>query len=193
VAAGRAQNRFAGTPVECGACHADAHAGRFETLADSPAAGPERCDRCHGTDSFAGARAAFDHAAWTAFPLDGAHLRVSCESCHAPAARPDDAGRTFGRAAGSDCASCHADPHAGQFAAGGRTDCARCHASERFDDLARFDHRDTRYPLDETHARVACSRCHVSLPLADGARVVRYRPLGTQCGDCHDPRGGRAR
>jgi hypothetical protein len=105
----------------------------------------------------------------------------------------DGQGRTFGRAAGRACADCHDDPHAAQFAVAGVTDCARCHASNGAFELVDFDHaRDTRFALDAQHARLACSACHVPWATAAGERVVRYKPLGTQCADCHGfgKRGG---
>jgi hypothetical protein len=191
---GRARNRFAGTPQECAGCHADAHRGSFARIDEPHAVERNRCDHCHDTQAFAAARASFEHAAWTAFPLAGAHRTAECEACHVPTQRRDTNGRTFGFAAAADCAGCHVDPHAGQLARDGATDCARCHVPAAFDDLARFDHaRDTRFALDETHAAVACSACHLPQPVAGGGRLVRYRPLGTQCADCHDPRGGGGR
>ncbi len=182
------ERRFRGTPQACAACHADVHEGRFER-AELPreVAGEVGCARCHDTESFRVVdRRVFDHAFWTGYRLVGAHARASCEQCHAPELDPR-APRRLGRAA-TDCASCHADPHAGQFRVEGRNDCARCHAEDasRFTLRAGFDHdRDTRFALDAAHAKLACSACHVAQPVAGGAAVVRYRPLGTRCEDCH--------
>jgi hypothetical protein len=183
---------FAGTPSACAACHADVHAGAFDGAARPAAVGGRSgCARCHDTSSFTRLVAPFDHLAWTGHALAGAHERVACAACHPPAD-----GRRLGKAAGTACASCHADPHAGQFRTAGATDCARCHDQATFAPV-RFDHqRDTRFPLDGAHRDLACSRCHVAV--RDGERtVVRYRPLGTACADCHrfgnppQPRGGR--
>lgn len=193
---GLARERLRGPLDRCDACHADPHRGAFTRVEPGV-----DCSACHVVASFRTfERAGFDHARWAAFALEGAHARAACEACHVPdAARPAGA-RRLGAACGRACESCHADPHAGQFArvelaTGARaSDCARCHASsERFAELD-FDHaRDSRFALDETHAKLACSKCHVPWPLEGGGTAVRYVPLGTQCADCHGfavPAGG---
>lgn len=178
-------DKFPGPSELCATCHADAHRGAFDA-AHLPAqvSGAASCARCHSTESFAAsARESFDHAQWTKYPLEGRHARAACEACHLPLAEPDELGRRFGRASGSTCADCHADPHAAQFS---DRACESCHASSKsFGDL-RFDHtRDSRFPLDERHAHLDCAVCHQPWPLADGRRVVRYKPLGLTCVECH--------
>jgi len=52
----------------------------------------------------------------------------------------------------------------------------------------RFDHGDSRFPLDDRHAALDCAACHKPWPLPDslgGGTAVRYRPLGLTCKDCH--------
>ncbi len=184
--------RYAGTSGRCRDCHADPHGGAFDRPG-LPASvdGRTSCLRCHGTTSF-GALDRFDHDLWTGYPLRGAHARADCRSCHPPGAQ-DGSGRRLGPAVSTRCADCHADPHAGQFRVDGRSDCARCHASFRRFEETSFDHgRDSAFPLDRDHAALACSACHVPYPLPGGGQVVRYRPLGTECADCHDPRAGRS-
>ena len=184
------RRQFVGTPRTCASCHADVHAGAF-TRPGLPTAIDNRtdCARCHGTASFAELTAPFDHGTWTGYALDGAHARAACSACHQASGA-----RRHGKAAGTSCASCHADPHSGQFRrdGGAATDCSRCHAPTTFAEL-RFDHRrDSRFALDGAHASLACSRCHVGVAVG-GRDVVRYRPLGTSCSDCHrlGVKGGR--
>jgi hypothetical protein len=182
---------FVGTPRDCAACHADVHGGRFSGPGVPPKVGDQTgCARCHTTEGFRTISKAFDHATWTGHALKGSHLRLACDSCHVRAGKPDATGRTFGRAAGRRCQECHADPHVAQFGPPDRVDCLRCHKEERtFKDLA-FDHRrDSRFPLDERHAKLACAACHRTVELPGGTRAVRYKPLGVLCGDCHLPRG----
>lgn len=178
---------FAGTPRDCASCHVDVHGSGFT----KPSAA-RSCERCHTTESFERpAGASFDHAAWTGFALDGAHGAVRCADCHSPRSTPDALGRSFGRAAGRSCQSCHQDPHVGQFGPSARVSCQRCHSVRRsFSDLV-FDHqRDSRFKLDDKHKKLACDACHRPARLRSGGTATRYKPLGIECGDCHEPKGG---
>jgi len=175
---------FHGTAHECSACHDDVHQGLFDRRS-LPATidGRAGCARCHDTKVFAPVAAGFDHGRWTDYPLTGAHAPLACNECH-PQGSGGASSPHLGKAAGTTCAACHPDPHAGQFAAGGATDCTRCHGDAAWQDL-RFDHqRHSRFPLDGLHVKVACRTCHISYPSSGGA-IVRYKPLGTACGDCH--------
>jgi hypothetical protein len=184
---------YPGPAERCDTCHTDVHAGAF---AEPPGSGRTDCASCHGADSFRAIEPGrFDHAGRTGFALAGAHERTACVACHVPSAAEQGA-RRLGHAAGTRCTDCHADPHAGQFAAQvgmGPRDCAACHAADLSAggfDACGFDHgRDARFRLDARHARLACGACHVPWPVADGHRVVRYRPLGTECRDCHQHGG----
>jgi hypothetical protein len=186
---------FRGTRPACADCHADVHRGAFDR-ADLPGtvAGRAGCARCHDTTAFTPVSSrTFDHGLWTGHVLEGAHAALDCRRCHAANEEPAGTlGRRLGATRGRACADCHADPHLGQFAASGRTDCARCHTAAVFAP-ARFDHqRDSAFPLDETHRRLECARCHH--PVTRGDRtMVRYKPLGTRCGDCHVLERGQVR
>lgn len=176
-----------GEPVErCATCHRDVHDGRFDRPGlPAQVEGRSDCARCHTSESFAElAQVPFEHERWTGYPMAAFHAELECARCHAPTPQPDEHGRSFGRA-GERCQDCHVDPHVGQFVVAGATDCARCH--EDAGGLA-FDHqRDSRYALDEVHAALECAACHVPWPLPGGGEAVRYKPLGTECADCHDP------
>lgn len=182
--------RFRGTSTVCSDCHADPHRGAFDRpgLPGRASAGPQQvgCARCHSTAAFAPVPD-FDHALWTGYELVAAHAKVACARCHP---RPAGGGPRLGPVRGRACADCHADPHAGQFATAGQQDCARCHEVTTFATV-HVDHAATRFPLDAVHAAVACSRCHRAAAYPDGSVAVRYRPLGTLCGDCHLVGGGR--
>lgn len=170
----------------CAACHLDPHRGAF----DGPelpreSEGRASCARCHGEVSFRSLEGAFDHGLWTGFALEHRHAAIGCADCHPPGRAPSGEHLARGPAAGRACAECHADPHVGQFQSAGSTDCARCHQSAAsFAELA-FDHgRDSRFALDQAHARLACNACHTSF-LHEGTLRARYKPLGTECADCH--------
>ena len=169
---------------DCAACHADPHRGRFAGA----------CAGCHVTRGFNVIdRGNFNHDR-TRYPLRGAHVSVSCATCHdAPGVR----GRNPPFAT---CTSCHSDPHGGTATLAGRVvDCAACHSIEGFA-VAGFSieqHARTRYPLEGRHRQVTCGSCHVKNPRGAAAGslgtagVLMHPPFG-RCLDCHrDDHGGQ--
>lgn len=160
------------------------------------------CERCHVEHQGRGfelvfwgkdGRESFDHAQ-TGFPLQGRHASVGCESCHTARRIRDRAGlakggvnlaRTF-MGLSPTCASCHTDPHAGQFAP---RQCTDCHEMTGWKPPARFDHDETAFPLSGAHEKLACSGCHRPGPRG----VVRFKGTPHQtCASCHrDPHAGR--
>jgi hypothetical protein len=185
---------FHGTQAECSSCHADVHDGRFD-LPHLPEAvsGNTGCARCHTTETFQEMRSeTFDHASWTGYALRGGHARARCLDCHRRSHMADSRGRTLGCTVDRNCQSCHRDPHVGQFGPTATVRCTQCHVEgDSFRELV-FDHqRHSQFPLDRDHVTLACSACHKPQPLRDGRTAIRYKPLGTQCGDCHVPRGSR--
>ncbi|MBX3462248.1 MAG: hypothetical protein KF830_03685 [Planctomycetes bacterium] len=177
----------------CATCHGDPHQGAFDgPNAPANVDGRTGCERCHDSVSFRVLPHGFDHGAFTGFPLQGAHAKLDCSACHARLPAADAVGRTWARAAGGGCADCHSDPHRGQFERLGRVDCSRCHKSANSFATLSFRHNlDSRFPLSEAHAKVACSSCHKPEPI-EGVPVVRYRPLPTECVDCHGNEDGGA-
>ena len=155
---------YLGLSSACTACHGDAHRGQFKG---------KECTTCH---TLAGWKPAprFDHAK-TAYPLTGRHAAVVCDKCHT-ATEHDDQGRyrSF-RVAARECASCHEDVHKGRFGAA----CATCHNTGgwRQQNLAKFYHNRTSYPLKGRHAALTCDKCHAP------GRPLRT-PFGS-CTDCH--------
>jgi hypothetical protein len=169
--------RFSSAPTACADCHGDAHRGQLG----------RDCAACHTTTSFHDRALPFDHGA-TGFALRGAHAHADCAACH-PRTAPDRDGHVFAPAAGRACADCHEDPHLGQFRRDGAraADCAACHDEDSAFATVRFDHdRDSRFPLEGAHRGLACNSCHRRYPVAGTDRVVvRYKPLGVSCADCH--------
>jgi hypothetical protein len=158
---------FAGVPfASCASCHKDPH---------DPAL-PGACSSCHGTDTWRTRR--FDHAT-TSFPLAGRHAALACVSCHKTSALRD----TF---ESTSCASCHVDPHRGEFT----EDCASCHTETSFTN-GTFDHTArTRFALTEKHAGLTCVACHTTVQLGGAAAktVADFRGLERSCMSCHaDP------
>jgi hypothetical protein len=193
-----------GTPDEdCLACHADV-GERMERRIGVHGGFEGRCASCHAdhrgvdADLLGLDREAFNHER-AVFPLRGAHLELECDDCHTRA--HPDTGREAFHPIGIEherCAVCHDDPHRIEFAA--QRDCAACHAeagwSARFlvpaaADGSGFLHdRDTAFPLEGAHARVACGECHTP-ERAEAEKVQRLAPASSaprDCAGCHrDP------
>lgn len=113
--------RFKDAPRECYACHKkeDKHKQKLGV----------RCESCHNARSWT--LWDFNHDKRTQYKLDGAHRKVSCESCHKQQApHGKDAAPVSG-----NCVSCHQseDVHDGQFGAR----CEQCHVAESWKKFQR--------------------------------------------------------
>jgi len=160
--------RFREPPREaanCRGCHADVHRRQF----------PGACTACHGVDRFV--PTTFGRADHATFALRGAHQAATCESCHTVI---DGTRRFVGTP--QDCASCHEDPHKGQF----REACSACHDESAFTPTRYALERHTSFPLDGAHGAVACNSCHA---VVDGAR--RFAGTPKACASCHEDPHGR--
>ncbi|MBI5646580.1 MAG: cytochrome C [Ignavibacteriae bacterium] len=167
--------RFRWTDLACTSCHSDYHAGQFLKRPDKGA-----CNGCHSTASWHSME--FDHAA-TDFPLRGKHLAVPCDKCHGSVEIGGAQTRRF-TFDSITCASCHTDPHGGQFVVNGTVTCERCHSTGEWKP-STFDHtRDSRFQLNGRHAALACSACHRATAGESGG-IVRYKPIDPDCATCH--------
>jgi hypothetical protein len=159
---------------ECAVCHADPHRGAADAW---NARGG--CAACHSDAGWT--VPVFDHST-TDFPLVGKHAATTCGGCHALDEAVGEERPLRLADTPRDCAACHQEPHRGQFA--NRGGCASCHTAIAWTDLL-FDHdRDTRFPLEGSHARAACATCHLPLE-GEGEPYVQYAPLPTACEGCH--------
>jgi hypothetical protein len=170
---------------DCAGCHPD-HAGPDFALVSWPGGTPER----------------FDHrqAGWA---LEGRHLDLRCQECHATAYRVSPAADLSRRREGAGwvgleptCGSCHRDDDAHRGALDAA--CDKCHDAGDWKRAPRFDHDQTDYVLTGRHTEVECDACHLAprLPLrrdATGNRIPIYEPVPFRsCLDCHsDPHKGR--
>lgn len=187
----------------CGDCHVDAHAGQ---PAVTRATGG--CTACHTVGGFKPSTTTVaSHAAFR-FALDGAHATAACAACHGtdrvglPALTSNTGKAKFAFALGDTaCASCHADPHAGRYVAGGAKaalGCRGCHGTTRFrpSSVTADDHRKFGYALDGAHLAVTCADCHRELAAPAGKGTLRLGAVGlpalpftqargTTCTGCH--------
>ncbi|MEQ8767067.1 MAG: hypothetical protein RL885_24360 [Planctomycetota bacterium] len=179
---------FDGTAKSCKECHSDPHAEQFAKQIEH-----NDCRACHNSIADTFSLRPFDHEAWTGHELKGAHARADCEGCHTEEKFELSSGESVWAQRFVDtpkqCSSCHTDVHHGQF--DDYRSCATCHVSEtRWTDI-HFDHNSqSRFQLEGAHLKVPCSGCHKPEPAPFGEQFVRFKPLGTDCKDCHeiDPR-----
>jgi hypothetical protein len=146
---------FVNRTTDCSGCHAEAYAAAVDP--DHERLGfPPRCEECHSTATWSGAR--FTHAG-TAFPLTGAHLAVPCEGCHLSGVY---------RGTSTDCVACHQDDYAATVdpshgPAGFPTACANCHSTGGWAG-ATFNHDGSFFPIYSGEHRgrwSSCSTCHI--------------------------------
>jgi hypothetical protein len=99
-----------------------------------------------------------------------------------------------------ECATCHADVHAGRFGpenppgfAANAVGCARCHDVDSFHETrAGFGHAAwTRFALTGAHARAECEVCHAPRDKADangrrfGLVSEQFKGSPERCDTCH--------
>ncbi|MBL0170938.1 MAG: hypothetical protein IPP90_09435 [Gemmatimonadaceae bacterium] len=159
---------YAGKSAVCQSCHQRNYDGT--TQPNHRQLGfPTTCETCHTPAQWEHGQ--FDHAAITRFVLTGAHLTLSCRSCH---------GDGVFRGKPMTCVGCHQTtydattaPHHAQarFA----TTCESCHSTQRWTGTP-FNHNATRFPLLGKHVGATCLACHSD-------RVYAGKP--SICQSCH--------
>lgn len=154
---------FSNTATQCVDCHRDSHRGELGAS----------CDRCHSLRAFNDRSVLMRLHETTRFPLQGAHLAIDCESCHAPAAQ---GGLQF-VALSARCVSCHeqqflATRSPDHVAGGFDRTCELCHEA-RVWNQAHFFHR---LALTGAHRALTCDQCHVN---------HRYQGTPADCVGCH--------
>ena len=137
--------------TECAQCHTDVHAGELS----------QTCSNCHTEESFIQVDGIQIHEQ-TSFPLVGAHVQITCESCHR------DGSRSFQTALDPTCESCHLPDFENaqsidHVEAGFPTQCQDCHNEFVWNGVI-FDHllASSGFELLGAHEGLACSNCHAS-------------------------------
>lgn len=153
---------------DCVSCHTDPHDNKYG----------QDCAKCHSEESFLALKDMdfFDHSI-TDFPLEGMHQGVDCRQCHVERfSTPIDF---------SECKSCHADYHQGEFNKKGvDPDCAQCHSVQSPFSFTLFtieDHQQTEFPLEGAHLATPCFSCHID----ERDDRWRFTSIGNDCIDCH--------
>ncbi len=167
-------NRFdqpQATPADCTSCHVDVHQGNLSS----------NCLSCHNTLSFTEVRGLDVHAA-TQFPLLGAHMQVTCESCHL-----DDRRGAF-TTLDTHCLSCHQPDYQDAQSidhvdADFPETCEQCHNTLAWAGGTVFDHITVSrgFPLFGAHEQTSCRGCHI-MP---GAALINTPANENDCVSCH--------
>ncbi|MGD8362684.1 MAG: hypothetical protein PVJ04_14750 [Gemmatimonadota bacterium] len=158
-------------PNECGSCHLDVHQGALS--AD--------CSGCHTPESFTAVSGVRVHQT-TGFPLEGAHLQLSCEACHS-----SDRGGAFSPIP-ADCMACHREEFEApklvdHVTLGFPGNCLACHSSRSWKEVGSFDHETFSggFRLQGVHQGLPCTSCHLS-----GGGLRFTSPSGPEdCVSCH--------
>jgi hypothetical protein len=178
----------------CTDCHGDRHAGQF-------AAAPyfNACDRCHTVNAYKPSTFTLAKHKETHFVLTGGHVAVPCADCHKESAEFQPKPAVVYHWSNLNCASCHADPHKGQFkermqrvrADGSKAGCEACHSTKSWKELSGFDHSQTKFTLLGAHRATACIDCHKPPNLETNLLHVDFKAAPMQCEDCHQDVHGK--
>ncbi len=160
-------NQYQGLPSACVDCHAQ----QFQNAINPNHVAnnfSQNCVECHTTTGWS--PATFDHAL-TGLPLTGAHVSVSCITCHVDG----NYQLVF-----NNCYQCHQDdfqvPLNPNHALGGfNQNCQPCHTTIAWLP-STFSHSATSFPLTGAHQATSCNQCHVN---------NQYTGLPSACFDCH--------
>jgi hypothetical protein len=190
----------------CADCHLESHGQQLAGLA-----GVATCGSCHVLTGWLASTYTGERHRLAGFALEGRHAAASCGACHS-AQRADlppfpvtdslgPAGVRF-KLGRTGCASCHADPHRGQY----QDRCASCHDARAFrpSTLGPAGHAEYGFALDGAHRAVACAACHAGLDSRTGgaflvAAAKQPMPLALTtdkktCAACHQsPHGDQFR
>ena len=178
----------------CTDCHADVHAAQFASAPHF-----NRCDQCHNVQRFVPSTFSLRSHSKSPFPLSDSHLAVPCDSCHKQTRQFSTKFTTQYQWRDFSCTNCHADPHKGRFNAvtrkvedkGLAKGCGVCHSARTWEDLSRFDHFETAFPLTGAHDAVQCSGCHKPARPGDGLMRVDFKLVRKECEACHSDIHGR--
>ena len=155
---------------DCADCHTDVHSGELS----------QTCSNCHTEVSFLQVDGLSIHDR-TTFPLVGAHVQTTCESCH----RNNDI--AFETAIDPSCASCHLQDYedattVNHADADFPLECQDCHNQFVWNGVI-FDHLLTSngFELLGAHEGLSCANCHTP-----GAPSSIFGPVtSNDCLACH--------
>jgi hypothetical protein len=168
------------TIVQCSSCHKGnttsagtacvmCHQAQYNTAANHAAQKyPTDCKICHNTVNWL--QSTFNHSS-TVFPLTGAHISVTCSSCHT---------NGFSGGTPTACNSCHTNDYNGATNPNHKTlglavTCGDCHTTVPGWAPAKFPIHSTYFALTGAHITVDCASCHKGV----------YSVIPKTCTSCH--------
>jgi len=158
----------------CADCHSNIHK---DFISDKYY--PEQsCQSCHSESQWSEVR--FDHSK-TNFKLTGAHEAQGCRKCHFTE-KPDGTFQQQFAGLSVNCSTCHTDNHFRQFEKEGVTDCLSCHETVNWK-AVKFNHNNTTFKLEGSHANVLCARCHKPADVNQN-KNIQYK-ISAKCESCH--------
>jgi len=171
---------------KCSDCHKpDPHNGQF-----AKRVGGSECSSCHTVQGWKPSTFTVKEHATSAYPLQGGHARLECTACHLPKGKD-----TLFKIKFEHCTDCHADRHAGQFAAAPYFNaCDRCHTLEGYkpSTFSLAKHKETRFVLTGGHVATPCGECHKESAEFQPKPAVIYHWKSLNCSTCHaDPHKGQ--
>ncbi|MDD4969235.1 MAG: hypothetical protein PHT07_07360 [Paludibacter sp.] len=161
------KNGFGPIPTTCVSCHL-ANFNATTNPNHVTAKFSTDCQTCHNT--IAWSPSTFNHNTATAFPLTGAHIGVTCVSCHTNGYGPIP----------TTCVSCHlanfnSTTNPNHVTANFPKTCETCHSTTTWVP-STFNHStSTSFPLTGAHIAVDCVTCHKN----------GYGAIPTTCVSCH--------
>lgn len=128
---------------------------------------PQTCQTCHTTTAWK--PSTFNHTTGTQYPLQGAHINASCNTCHTSTY----AGLT------KICKECHNEDfqqavNPNHTLANFTQPCEQCHTPQAWKPSS-YNHSVTGYQLVGSHVNTACNKCHAQ----------QYANTSTVCFSCH--------
>ncbi len=162
--------------AKCTDCHKDEHFGEF-TVNNFI----EDCKDCHAVESFKSTIFTINEHNKGKFKLTGAHLAVSCQSCHFKLSK----NQWHFKNIGTSCIDCHANVHGDELTAKFLHDnkCQACHVTDDWN-IVNFNHNLTGFKLEGKHASVSCADCHEEKS-SNGKVTFKFKSTNSDCITCH--------
>ena len=162
--------------AKCTDCHKDAHFGEF-TVNNVV----RNCKDCHTAESFKVTIFTISDHNKIKFELTGAHLAVSCQSCHFK----EKVKQWHFKNIGMKCIDCHKNVHGTEIKEKfmPENNCRSCHSTNDWKTIS-FNHDLTNFKLEGKHKSIKCSDCHESKTI-DNKIKFKFVSLKSKCKTCH--------